>query len=374
MNTVVWKWQSDQGTYHEYDPYLSKNLEEAYQNHQSKLEIDNGDFVWVIDFQKMVQIHKSSAIERPILREIIKENKGRKKTKEERNKNKKQQKENSQQENFKNIRANFVTAVNRSDIGKDATCCLCLQEFEDEDFDEKDETKTNVVRLSKCNGHFYHYECCGKSIEEYVMEKGFCPYCKVRYVQQFGNQPEGQLSVTKIHSSLPGYPSSGTILMSFSFPSGIQGDQHPHPGKRYHGDERIAYFPDTKEGRIVVSLFQIAFQRKLLFTIGHSLTRGIDNGILFFFSFTFLICFFFFLFFFCFLFFFSSCTYLFRPLFILYSFSFCLSFFLFVCFYSFFFLRLIIHLFDLCSCIISLIFFLFFVCLCVVYVSYSYNI
>lgn len=47
---------------------------------------------------------------------------------------------------------------------------------------------------------------------------------------------------------------------------------------------RIAYLPNNKEGTLVLKLLQLAFKRRLIFTIGDSLTTGrkdvpIWNGI-----------------------------------------------------------------------------------------------
>lgn len=42
---------------------------------------------------------------------------------------------------------------------------------------------------------------------------------------------------------------------------------------------RVAYLPDTEEGREVRDLIKLAFERKLIFTIGRSVTTGKDNRI-----------------------------------------------------------------------------------------------
>ena len=63
------------------------------------------------------------------------------------------------------------------------------------------------------------------------------------------------------------------------FQGGIQTKKHKNPGKRYRGDSRRAYLPNTKQGREALELSRIAFNRKLIFTIGQSLTTHIDNCI-----------------------------------------------------------------------------------------------
>src|SRR5690606_31272389 len=52
---------------------------------------------------------------------------------------------------------------------------------------------------------------------------------------------------------------------------------HPNPGHPYAGTSRIAYLPDTEEGRRILKLLKIAFQRRLVFTIGTSVTTGASN-------------------------------------------------------------------------------------------------
>jgi deltex-like protein len=56
-------------------------------------------------------------------------------------------------------------------------------------------------------------------------------------------------------------------------------DTHPTPGKEYADNCRSAYLPDTEEGRKVLMLLKVAFDRRLLFTVGKSLTRDVDEGI-----------------------------------------------------------------------------------------------
>jgi len=48
-------------------------------------------------------------------------------------------------------------------------------------------------------------------------------------------------------------------------------------GKHISGTYRSAYLPDNKEGREVCDLLKIAFDRKLIFTVGRSVTTGMDN-------------------------------------------------------------------------------------------------
>ena len=59
----------------------------------------------------------------------------------------------------------------------------------------------------------------------------------------------------------------------------MQGAGHPHPGVRFSGTQRIAYLPDSAEGRQVLSLLKVCFERRHTFAVGRSLTTGVDNVI-----------------------------------------------------------------------------------------------
>ncbi len=70
-----------------------------------------------------------------------------------------------------------------------------------------------------------------------------------------------------------GHEDCGTIEISYSIPSGTRN------GIRYHGTSRIAYLPDNVEGREILALFRKAFDRKLTFTVGTSVTTGATNTV-----------------------------------------------------------------------------------------------
>ena len=51
----------------------------------------------------------------------------------------------------------------------------------------------------------------------------------------------------------------GTIVIDYHLPSGLQGPEHPNPGRYYDGTSRTAYLPDNREGREVLQLLRRAF-------------------------------------------------------------------------------------------------------------------
>ena len=79
----------------------------------------------------------------------------------------------------------------------------------------------------------------------------------------------GRMIIDTWSYKLPGYEheSYGTIEITYQFPSGKQNEEHPNPGQHYHGTNRIAYIPDSPEGRKVVQLLDKAFNAQLTFKV-----------------------------------------------------------------------------------------------------------
>ena len=55
--------------------------------------------------------------------------------------------------------------------------------------------------------------------------------------------------------------------------------EHPNQGVRYAGDRKTCYLPDNKVGRKVAQLLRKAFDNRLIFTVGRSVTSGADNTV-----------------------------------------------------------------------------------------------
>jgi hypothetical protein len=53
-----------------------------------------------------------------------------------------------------------------------------------------------------------------------------------------------------------------------------QSAEHPNPGKRYKGTRRVAFLPRNREGEEVLTLLKTAWERRLLFRVGTSVTTG----------------------------------------------------------------------------------------------------
>jgi len=55
---------------------------------------------------------------------------------------------------------------------------------------------------------------------------------------------------------------------------------HPNPGAPYYGTRRLAYLPNNDEGREICQLLKQAFDSRLVFTVGRSITIGQDNRVI----------------------------------------------------------------------------------------------
>ncbi|XP_068740701.1 probable E3 ubiquitin-protein ligase DTX3 [Montipora capricornis] len=120
---------------------------------------------------------------------------------------------------------------------------------------------------------------CSACIQQALNVCNRCPVCQEPQGVLRGNQPPGVMTNRVIGQSVPGYEGYGTIIINYSFSSGIQGREHPNPGQNYSGTNRQAYLPDTREGREVLQLLKRAFDARLVFTVGTSVTTGLQNQI-----------------------------------------------------------------------------------------------
>ncbi|NXS06719.1 DTX3L ligase, partial [Neodrepanis coruscans] len=141
-------------------------------------------------------------------------------------------------------------------------CPICMERITDKEI------------LRKCKHAF-----CKICIDQAMAYKKVCPICNTVYGVVKGDQPEGTMLITKCSLSLPGYPSCGTIVITYAMKGGIQTSNHPNPGRCYGPTKRTAYLPDSEEGREILELLRRAFDQKLIFTVGQSRTTGAQDVI-----------------------------------------------------------------------------------------------
>ncbi|KAK3610487.1 hypothetical protein CHS0354_016676 [Potamilus streckersoni] len=151
--------------------------------------------------------------------------------------------------------------MNEDEEDKNNVCAICLDTCDD------------PVKIKRC-GHLFCKDC----IDTQLQYKPVCPVCGTIYGVITGNQPKGQMTqqIDK-HHDLEGYKGFGIIEITYHIPGGIQRDDHPKPGQLYSGLTRNAYLPNNEKGKKVFNLLHLAFKRRLIFTIGRSVTTGQDD-------------------------------------------------------------------------------------------------
>eukprot|EP01100_Stratorugosa_tubuloviscum_P006838 TRINITY_DN28_c0_g1_i1.p1 TRINITY_DN28_c0_g1~~TRINITY_DN28_c0_g1_i1.p1 ORF type:complete len:339 (+),score=56.93 TRINITY_DN28_c0_g1_i1:49-1017(+) len=169
------------------------------------------------------------------------------------------------------ILSNLTNWEQINHILKDERCAICLCDFEV----DSNDSGSCAIKLKGCVNHYFHKDCICECYSNKFLR---CPVCLNLFGIRKGNQPYGTMHVS-INKSLfcQGYTNEPTIVVQYNFPNGTQNIEHESPGSSYLGTARTGYFPATKEGFKVLYLLLIAWQRRLLFTIGTSLTTGANN-------------------------------------------------------------------------------------------------
>ncbi|KAI6192411.1 E3 ubiquitin-protein ligase [Aphelenchoides bicaudatus] len=154
-------------------------------------------------------------------------------------------------------------------------CAVCLNDMLDDIDNYNEDSDTAIVQTVQCL-HKFHRFC----LTEWFKNKTTCPVCTTPCLDIRGNQPvNGIMSCYDDFQDLPGFPNVGNIRIEYEFPHGVQTNEHPNPGVRYSGTARTCYLPNNQEGRAVRDMLRIAFDRRLVFTVGESLTTGRKNVI-----------------------------------------------------------------------------------------------
>uniref|UniRef100_W8BFW5 E3 ubiquitin-protein ligase n=1 Tax=Ceratitis capitata TaxID=7213 RepID=W8BFW5_CERCA len=158
-------------------------------------------------------------------------------------------------------------------------CPMCMEEL-------IQNAQNPTIALTRCQ-HLMHLQCLNGMIiaQQGDMSKNLfieCPVCGIVYGEKVGNQPNGTMSWSIISKSLPGHESQNTIQIVYDIASGVQTEEHPHPGRAFFavGFPRVCYLPDCPLGRKVLRFLKIAFDRRLLFSIGRSVTTGREDVVI----------------------------------------------------------------------------------------------
>ena len=152
--------------------------------------------------------------------------------------------------------------------GTSDTCPVCFVSFVDDTRD--------VATINHC-GHTFH-ECCLRQAISFMGCR--CPVCRTPICEPNGKMPSGTMRITvDPNMTCAGFP-KGTIVITYSIPSGIQKEYHMNPGQKYGATERHAFLPLIEEGLELLARLKYAFQHGLTFGIGTSLTTGRSNSVI----------------------------------------------------------------------------------------------
>lgn len=92
-----------------------------------------------------------------------------------------------------------------------------------------------------------------------------CPFCNMLEGTEIGTCPDGWMRNRTIQRRCEGYDRCTTIQVQYNIPS--------------YGLSRTAYFPNSREGREVFKLIKIAWEQRLIFSLGTSSTTGVPNTV-----------------------------------------------------------------------------------------------
>ena len=147
----------------------------------------------------------------------------------------------------------------------DDDCAICLENV----------SKEKSVKIKACQ-HEFHMSC----LQDAMQQNPKCPTCRKPLDCARGKSPSGTMTIEPSNDDCPGFgPGVKAIRITYDIPSGIQKDYHENPNAPYHGDHRVAYLPNTPEGRKLLKRFKYAWIHGLTFRVGTSLTTHQPNRV-----------------------------------------------------------------------------------------------
>ncbi|GAA6217951.1 uncharacterized protein LOC108872746 [Lates japonicus] len=92
-----------------------------------------------------------------------------------------------------------------------------------------------------------------------------CKVCHETDLTPWGIQ--GKMSYSKLPISLPGHNKDPSVKITYLIPDGIQGKDHPSPGKPFQGGVFEAFLPDCEKTWKLLPRLEKAFRQGLTFTV-----------------------------------------------------------------------------------------------------------
>ena len=125
--------------------------------------------------------------------------------------------------------------VPATDPTNDDDCGICTFALKDPGM--YDEDSAGAVRhwgvLRVC-GHHFHETCLSAGLLAQSQDFVQCPQCKRVYGKKMGTQPRALQMTHRVcrGQTVPGFAGSPkAIEITYSCPPGVQGPEHPHPGR-----------------------------------------------------------------------------------------------------------------------------------------------
>ena len=157
-------------------------------------------------------------------------------------------------------------------LNSNTTCPICQENLQ----------SLHISSLRIC-GHYFHRTCLETMVSKQAHPGHLvCPLCFTLHGIRTGDMPMNSemLWWKEPGIDLPGNSGLGSFIIMYHVQDGIQGKGHPHPHKPFRalGFPRYAFLPGSNEGEKVIKLLSLAFQRRLTFSVGQSLSKGPDVG------------------------------------------------------------------------------------------------
>ncbi|XP_030919002.1 E3 ubiquitin-protein ligase DTX1, partial [Geospiza fortis] len=206
---IVWEWENDNNSWTPYDMDICITIQNAYEKQHPWLDLSSLGFCYLIYFSSMSQMNRQTQRKRRLRRRM----------------------DLAYPLTMGSIPKSQSWPVGASTGTPSCSCPQCLLV-----------NSTRAVGAGRCHPR------CPRCPQDGSLQ---CPTCKAIYGEKTGTQPPGKMEFHLIPHSLPGYTDSKTIRIVYDIPTGIQGPEHPNPGKKFtaRGFPRHCYLPDNEKGR-----------------------------------------------------------------------------------------------------------------------------
>ena len=151
---------------------------------------------------------------------------------------------------------------NHCDDNPKKECVICYEELG---------TNLSALRILPCN-HIFHRNC----IEHALAVLLPCPVCRKWVGEPQGKCPTGKMIIFFSPFKCAGYQEDTIVIRYLIYP-GMQKRYHVNPGVQHSGKNEEVYLPNNVDGQNLLKRLKYAFQHGLTFTVGTSLSTGMEN-------------------------------------------------------------------------------------------------